>query len=213
MSKKLETSKKFDLTGTSYNDAVAEMKRLFGVAESAWVDLCLYLREIENSGLWARGPDRFAQFGEFMRRHFPTTFGEEAYRNRITMIEGYGEALARQLSPECSHAMTVKPIMEDPARKQKMTAAIVDHVKTHGVGPGVDVVRQLGKEITRDVTPPRPMTRLVSLVEGDALRGEISALKAALKQMTKERDDLLTKVTRLERRLARTKGGKPAKAA
>jgi len=213
MSKKLETGKKLDLSRTSYAEAVTEVKRLYDVAESAWVDLCLYLREIENTGLWMRGPDRFAQFGDFLRQHFPTTFGEEAYRNRITMIEGYGEQMARKLSPECSHAMTVKPIMEDPTRKQKMTSALDDHIKTYGVGPGVEVVRQLSREITRDVTPPRQPVRLASIEEAKILRSELAQAKLALKAMTKERDELAAKVVRLERQLERSKTGKSAKSA
>ena len=203
MNKQIATSKQTDLAGVSYDSAVSEMKRLYNVAEEAWVDLCTYLRAIENSGLWTRGPKRLAQFGEFMREHFPTTFGEEAYRNRISMIEGYGEELARKLSPECSHSMTVKPIMEDPVRKQKMTAAVEDHIKTHGVGPGVEVVRQLSKEITRDVSPPRPPLRLASIEEAKSLRGEVGRLKLELKAMTAERDKLAKKVKQLQGRLDR----------
>ena len=200
-----------DLSKTTYDQAVAEAKRLYGVAEGAWLELCLYLRAIENAELWKHGPEALATFADFMRATFPTAFGEEAYRNRINLIEGYGADVARKVDPVGSRILTSTPMLSDPALKAKAVAAIEDNYRTHGTPMHVEDVRKVVHALTRDVVPQRQPVRLASLEEVHALRAENARLKMELRTLTKQRDALAKRVEELERR-AQRKNGKPAKA-
>jgi hypothetical protein len=196
-----------DLSRTTYDQAVAEAKRLYGVAEGAWIELCLYLRAIENAGLWQRGPDALATFADFMRATFPTAFGEEAYRNRINLIEGYGSDVARKVDPMGSRTLTSAPLLNDLALKAKAVAAIEDNYRTHGTPMHVEDVRKVVHALTRDVVPQRQPVRLASIEEAHALRAENARLKMELRVVTKQRDALARRVEELERK-AQSRTGK-----
>ena len=197
-----EQIKKVDLTGVTYELAVEEAKRLYGTAENAWIELCLYLREIENSGLWQRGPESFANWDQFMHATFPASFGPLAYRNRLAAIEGYGVEVARHLPPEATASATRPSLMGDPVKKEQFGAAVMDHVKTHGVKPSAKVCRTLVRELTRDVSPVPQHRRLASVDEARALRSQLAAANAEIDKLREQNKKLRAEVRSLKRAAA-----------
>ena len=152
------------LRGNTYTQVTAKAKRLCAV-EGAWVTLCLYLRAVENSGIWEQG--NYKSFSDWYRSELPMGLGLEAYYTRIRMIEMYGESVARIIDPVAARAMTADAILADANKIGRMQRYFEEYIKTHKQPPTVSEIRQkahsvIGKpKIIRRPLMTEPLTETV----------------------------------------------------
>lgn len=146
-----------------------------------------------------------ATFGDFLRAEFPTALGIERYQNVINAINVYGVERVKQVGIESCHALTVKALVEDDAKRTKVLQGIDQFVKKNGCAPDRNKVRELVQSVAPET---RKLPKEITSIESEAvLREQLRVAKARIRELESEVKRLSKENERLSKgALAKTRG-------
>lgn len=180
----------------NYEQAVIEIKELLSHVHTAWVDVLLRLRDVEQDGCWKIGGH--AHFQDFLRSNFPNAIGFEKYNNGIRAIELYGEELVREVGVQAAHAMCVQSVASDGERVMAVAEHVRMHIAENGVAPGVDWIRKVVSQVAPESAKPMRLTR--GVIEREQLRVELQNLKTENRALKTENRALKKEIASLSRK-------------
>jgi regulator of replication initiation timing len=151
-----------------------EAKARFNQAQGAWIDFTVYLRTIEDSGVWNR--PEFSDFKDFLRKEFPAAYGIERYGNIKRAVDIYGVDFMRRVGSEVAHCLATNAMLSTDGAVDKVRAWCEEHFRQHGVMPEYNTIVGYTKRATQ--APRHPLPKLMrQRNEVAELRSEITVLK------------------------------------
>ena len=177
------------ITKSGYDGAVKKIRALLTDWFESGVDLFLELKKIDQSGIW-KHPGH-ATFSDFLRAEFPTALGFERYQNVVNAIEVYGIERVKQVGIDACHAITVKALVENKPKRDKLLDGIDNFVKKNGCAPDRNKIRELVAAVAPESR--RPPKELLETNELGLLRQALAEAKARIRELEKEVRDLKKK--------------------